>query len=173
MTYNSFAACLQTPACPSLSSRDPNSATIQPSRLRFWPLCYLLKLRMSNDCKAGSHFSSHSARGCTKGSNMFPASCPARAKNCSKGCHTTVRVACGGCGLLLLIPAADGTVCHHPGPPAKMSQISAFARTDADADAACSPAQAWRLPVLMYNRRSGASGFTLPCNSTKRRMSVS
>ena len=38
---------------------------------------------------------------------MFPASCSARAKNCPKGCHVTVRVASGGCGLLLLIPAAE------------------------------------------------------------------
>ena len=38
---------------------------------------------------------------------MFPAPCSARAKNCSKGCHVTVRVGPAGCGLLLLIPAAE------------------------------------------------------------------
>ncbi len=69
--------------------------------------------------KAGSHFSSHSARGCTKGSNMFPASCPARAKNCSKGCHVTVRVASAGCGLLLSIPAAEWQCMSSPWPSLK------------------------------------------------------
>ena len=101
---------------------------------------------------------------------MFPASCSARAKNCSKGCHDTVRVASMGCGLLLLIPAAEWHCLYRAGAIQQRSANSLHLhRTNCAAVAACSHAQVWHSPVLMYNRRSGASGFTLPCNSTKSR----